>query len=834
MGPEKVVTLDQAIRTGPEEVVTVLSGLSEKDRRELAPEALTWFKNWWSRYGEEIDGVPHATLSETVTLAVMGTATLTEIKKHKVFGTYDEELALRLLADRRPDWLQPWSVWFLEEVPARWRFVRALEKRGLIERPVTDFYVLGMIVSAQRSSPLEMLRDDPELLREIPRLFQVEGGGENSLAAFDKYVRKEGWAKALIDLSASGEVSRDELLNLSLHALSLDFATFRAGWHSRFHEALKPTVKERCARADAYLNLLNSQVGPTQTLALKALVKIAKKTSLDLERLDSGLRVLWVNPAKTTAGLLLRLVQHLPEEKQTEHMLEALLHPHIDIVEAAFDRLTALSPRPDEPLRAQCLELTPELPATLLPRWQSWLGETVEVESDPLPQLAGKPTFAPVERCRSGDEVCGLAAQLLEGSGSALDIERCLDGMLAHRGQFPRQDALVKRSRHRLESAHFTAPLAAVISTWCGQSAKLEPPVQKDDFQGFLCGRLAEVNELLKQTSQSRRLLSLPSTEEGFVAANELSERLRVAREQPYDFAQLLLRLPPNLGEVSTEDNEVAHLVSLALGTAKESRMATLWPFKKHSSLEVCRRAAREAAFHRRHYEWSWNIRTKTHTYDNKTYTNRFLDLLVPQGEMPWTERPEDNPFWRRWESLACPVGRKRWLLRGIDSIANNIDWWGADWADIVYLEDLARSSEPWGQVEACLVAFGMGCEEPGQFGLAVEQAARALQWGGLAPERLGDALVRCADTQMIKMNRWARALQELSTLVSPETVCKVGEVFLRRSQVDFGKILPVLAELAAQCDFRFAPDVEPGLQVFTGKGKSARAAALIRARCGA
>ena len=47
-----------------------------------------------------------------------------------------------------------------------------------------------------------------------------------------------------------------------------DFSTYRAGWFSRFHESLAPTDDERAERADAYLGLLRSRVGPTVSFAV--------------------------------------------------------------------------------------------------------------------------------------------------------------------------------------------------------------------------------------------------------------------------------------------------------------------------------------------------------------------------------------------------------------------------------------------------------------------------------------------------------------------------------------------------------------------------------------
>lgn len=809
------MNLVEAICTDGERVAALLRGRSEEERKELAPVALAWYQKWWGDFAAEIDGVSRQILNSTVTLAVLGTASLSQIKKHKVFGHYDDELCLRVLEERNPSWLEAWAVWMLEEVPPRWGFIRKLERRGLIGRPETDMYVLGMVVGARRLTPLEMLRQDPELLREIPHLFRVEGGGENSLAAHDKYSRN-GWSEALLELSRSGDVSRNDLLDHSLHALSLDFASFRAGWFSRFHEALKPTLDERAARSDDYLRLLQSRNGPTQSMALKALVKIARKHPLNSERLNEALGSVWVSPTKSVAEAGMKLLTGLSDEQQREHLTQALLHPDQSVVESAIRSLQKLASNPTGDWRRRWLELTAELPATLRGCWDDWLGEeTVVGQVEERPELGGPPEFRSLAPCETGADVCQLASQLLEGSGSPWDIERCLDGMLRYRGRFPKQEALKKRARQRLQSKHFTEPLAAVMLAWCGESASFLWS-RDNTLSGFLHQRLQEIERLLLTQEASLTLLSLPSHEDGFVSTELGSDSLSL---QPVDVAQGLLRsrrIPSHLEFAGT----------------KESKLAKLWPFKKSSVPEILRMAVSESDFHRSDFPWSWEIETRDYTYDGKTYVFHRLHLKVPESALSWEQPRGEQPMWRRWQSSVCPVGRKRWFLRGIQSLANNLDWAEADWADIVYLEDLSLVKQEWGEVEALLACFGLGCKEPGQFGLAVDQVALALQWGGLTPEAFGRALSRCAGTRMIKMNRWAKAVEELARLVDPRKICEAFSDLVENSEEDLSRLLPALAEVAARCDYQFGTVVKSGLERYTGKGKAARAASLLRKRC--
>src|SRR5207302_10667133 len=68
---------------------------------------------------------------------------------------------------------------------------------------------------------------------------------------------------------SEGKLPRDQLLDTGLSALRRDFAPFRAGWFSRFHEALNPTPIERQQREAEYVALLTSPVSATVSFAVR-------------------------------------------------------------------------------------------------------------------------------------------------------------------------------------------------------------------------------------------------------------------------------------------------------------------------------------------------------------------------------------------------------------------------------------------------------------------------------------------------------------------------------------------------------------------------------------
>ena len=173
---------------------------------------------------------------------------------------------------RSPERLVPIVEFLLDDVVDRsWRVVRPLVREGIVPRPDRPSYTIAMLAATRYRDAGDMIADDPGLLEvEAWRLFEVEGGGEDSLANHEKFFG-DTWGKAFRALAAADAAMRGRLLDVSLAALARDFATYRAGWFSRFHETLEPSDDERTQRADAYLLLLRSRVGPTVSFAVAAL-----------------------------------------------------------------------------------------------------------------------------------------------------------------------------------------------------------------------------------------------------------------------------------------------------------------------------------------------------------------------------------------------------------------------------------------------------------------------------------------------------------------------------------------------------------------------------------
>jgi hypothetical protein len=825
--------LEFAIRSNPADVVTVLSGASEKERRAASTVALRWHKALWADIlAPSINGLSRDILWKTLPLALLGTASLTELKTTKVHIVTDHEPALEILRCRRPEWLQGWADWALSANFRAWPFLRALEREALIVRPAGEHYVMGLIAAAARHGAYRLLDSDPDLLNCVPELFEVEGAGECSLAAFDKYSHGDTqWSSALLRLSQEGRVSRERLLDDSLSALNRGFAAFRAGWFSRFHEALKPTLPERIATLPKVYPLLGSPVPATVSFALKILTQRAILQALDTERLLAALGPVWMLAQKGPVMSALKLLAHTPPGPPwLPHLTQAATHPAAEVQKEALRLLRKASPQPEGSWRQRWVALAPSLEPSVQGDWCLWLevrpetpSTVSELSSDkrddafaktevsagllgvrpepwtpkPVAELYGQSPAA-VKPCQSVDEVFELATSLVEELHPPIEIERLLDGLTRFGGRdSPRKPALNKRLRRLLEVEGVKGDLAALLAHWLGDDQAPAVPVSQPwHLETFLKLRLEEIRSALSaKKGPPQGLHSLPEDESGSLSAKTLAQRLR---QQPeplrWDFTQALLRLRPGDSSWLAEDFQ---------GISGQAVQALAWavgaPGKKPLLFAVAEwwTAAQNIRDADQPLPWGFEVKVSSHTHAGKTYHHRAFALVLPSSgpdAVVWTDRTQDRHS-LAWQALICPARTERFQLLGIPEIANNIDWWEADWSDRVYLETLLDATRPWGRTSTFLAALGMACKEAGQRGIAIDAVGQALQRGLLSPSLLGQVMAEALSTGMLTTKRWAASFQELRRFAPLEALFEALQSLLATAD-ETAAIKPLLEPL--------------------------------------
>ncbi|MEL6211175.1 MAG: DUF6493 family protein, partial [Pseudomonadota bacterium] len=323
--------MDRLATARAAEVIDLLAAMPPKDRRALAKPVSALFdaversQPWVAKPGPK----PDLADIDALNVALLGTATLGTLRKLTWRVCPRPETLVAAVRAFKPDWLDRWVEAMLEDNPYNLQRVECLWLEGLCAKPDSEAYTLGLYVAPRTGVwPLRMgdtdratarrpinkglacrLRARPDVLEtDLWRFFEVEGSGEFSLAAYDKYAKGgQAWDEALVALAADGLVSRARLLDATLDALGRDFAQFRAGWYSRLHTALAPTEDELAARQERYLGLLRSAIPTTVSFALKAVKALEKQRLIAPQAVLDAVPPVLAAPTKSTvlAGLTL-------------------------------------------------------------------------------------------------------------------------------------------------------------------------------------------------------------------------------------------------------------------------------------------------------------------------------------------------------------------------------------------------------------------------------------------------------------------------------------------------------------------------------------------------
>jgi hypothetical protein len=524
-------------------------------------------------------------------LALLGTGSAAQIRAgdsggwiRHVAGTAE------VLSCRPPELLTELAAWLIERVG--WECVRKLVRDGAMPRPVCDEYYLGMLNYFIDCRAL--VRDDPELLEhEAWRLFEIEGTQQLSLADHDKYSGYT-WADIFLGLAAADPAKRARLLDSSLAALERDFPAFKAGWFSRFHEALKPTVDERSERVSSYLRLLRSPIPATVSMAVAALGEIQKAGRLGGAELLSHVSPALQARAAGTAKLALRMVDGAARGdpalagRAGVVAADALAHPAADVQAAALAILERVAQAPDPELGAALERRRDDMAASLRPRFEELAGHfstrpTIEpiepaepiepIEPAARAQHAVDPfaSLTPIRPIETLPELVEAVAHVYETAGPPDEIERVLDGIARLSDQRPPDfDRLVRPIRHRADRIQarrhertrakwgsysdneVAVNLATLVTAWVDG---VEPELKSDwpvTLGRFIVGRIAEVAHwAVGRTGEP--MLAAPTHSGGWIEpvalVDRLAERLRAGRTDEawyrHDLVQAMLRLLP-------------------------------------------------------------------------------------------------------------------------------------------------------------------------------------------------------------------------------------------------------------------------------------------------
>jgi hypothetical protein len=605
----------ERMRAGEAEAaIEALARLQPPERRRLAPQIIALHRRWDKSDFGPLAGRPNTygpiyresteEQREASRACVIAVATAAELLDGADMPRLvDPPEVLAIVGRVRPPWLEPESLEALCDARhLDWHTAESLVAAGHCARPTSERLIESLVAhQGFRFTPslAGSLREWRGLFADgvLYRLFEVEGGQDSSLAAVDKFRRDTNqWITALVELCASGELDRARVLDLTLRALARDFAAFRAGWFTRFHDRLAPTDEERAARSEAYLRLLGSGIPGTVSFAVKAVEALVKRDLIPPDRLLAQLPPVLSARQKGTVAtatrLMLAAVERMPAGAPSaiETAIAALAHPETEVQERLLDGIERMLPLagPEESrLRARlaachgvvAASLQSRLPASGQP--VAPVRETPEarapLDTDPL---APAHALAPA---KTVEEALDVVAHALEHEDDPVAHERALDAIARHAGPVPgwavlagplrkRAEALL-RSQRRFEHV-LQAALAHTVSVWTsGEAVEWVAPMDRIPADlAFVFQRLAGIASRLL-ARKSLPLLSTPTHRGGFIDPAAFQERLRVWQERrepldPCDAVLALMRLPADRRQRAREQVSCEPAAAMDVGAS--------------------------------------------------------------------------------------------------------------------------------------------------------------------------------------------------------------------------------------------------------------------------
>lgn len=865
------------------EVLDRMAKMPAKERRNFARPAMTLFKNLDRSWIADADTTePRVSDDEAVTIAVLATASQGELTKLSFFPMPQKTSIEEVVRKLESDWTQGVVEHFIEDRTFYVDRFKPLWKAGLCRRPESDAIILGYY--SHWFGTREEVDEEALLAGDVWRFFEVEGGGEDSLANHDKFLKpgQESWADRIKRFAEEGKLDRQRLLDASLDALDRDFAQYRAGWYSRFHVLMQPDTNELRARADRYLRLLASSIPPTVSFALKQIQRLEKSGAIEPRELIVALEPVLQARAKGTVIAALRLLYNAAKQQpdlQGEAAAKAvlaLISEDAGVQTKALDVIVALGP---EKVSAEMVEYVDLAAPSVRPRIAELAGVacTALPEAEPQITLTEARPIAPVD---SPEDALALYLAVLEDPRNPFDVERAVDGVsrfgAALRANEKTLSPLRKRAKQVCKlsgegdlryvlaltgrALAEDVPLTVILAEESGHQ-KNHRFVSEFSLQEQHLARNVGVIDRVGD-GLSLPLLAMPSESSGLVRVSDLQERMRLYRQtgrEPdhHDLAMALMRLDPeerSVGDLPS-DTEADLAMAYALGRdVKVGPTPELWA----------------AA-------WRARVPEETDKAISKLFKRPFkltneavpdcgipaaMELLVERessesGEYHWVKvdvpvTPSNEIKSRALPALFCLSYRRHLEANCCGGTFADIAWSSLTrpsdlepffrialihqdtWQKLsdnhtrAYLEPFFRPGPPVGPLGAGVLAYYMACEDKSVSSLAVEAAAVLSAEGRLTERVFVPALKKFLMSHSLPTNRWTNALKGVVDMgagnFAKEVIVGLLDFGPDDTPRDIGGMLELCFELHVAQNSRLTNERAIAcLQSIPGGGKTAR-----------
>ncbi|MEM1066471.1 MAG: DUF6493 family protein, partial [Pseudomonadota bacterium] len=642
-------------------------------------------------------------------------------------------------------------------------------------------------------------------------------------------------------------------------ALERDFGQFRAGWYSRFHDLLEPTITEISARKARYLGLLDSTVPPTVSFALKAVQVLEREEQLDASELIMGLSGPLRARQKATQTLALRLIKsaaaRAPELKEAAAIAatDALISEASDVQAKVLDVIDGLGMAAAPCVKAAVADYGDQVAPSLHSRIDSFgvkLSSTKPLRDNALQETAPVVPITPIDQPY---EALLAFLSVLENPRDAMAVERAMDGMARHiapsasdaRALSPlRKRALQLLSAPGDMTIRFLlAEFGYAISSDAGPddpfyaSAAIErlPYIPEVSLLHVFRARACELANLV---ADGRRLpmLSAPTRSDGTVAASVLLERLSayesasaVPGRTDLNLALLRLWADGAAGSASGKlaNREISHAIDYALGADNKpggdvALWASAWAARRPPEEDKRIAALVGHTLPECGRPTSFDVIVRRVERDIYNYCEVAVDTQPPCQNAPVSliaaqYFPKPNlPFGAgapcglsaadvAWAALVRPLSPEAFFRHGF--LALDPDQKLTDHFCRAYLGPLMRPGGPVGKVGRSMLAYYLASTDASLNELTVDTVGQLIAESRLDAMTFSEAVAPLLKTETLPIRRWTKAFAIIAEM-SPRhatfirsLVAELIDFTPEAAPRDMGGMLEMLFELHVAAD---------------------------------
>ena len=626
-----------------------------------------------------------------------------------------------------------------------WWLIRLLVLEGLVKRPGGRY--LGLMAGYLVKHPYET-RDGPRVaaaLRKDPGLLEAE--------VWELLAKPcnlgPAWLSALVELADEGH--RDRILDAGWRTLVADCGPGDQKWFLDLIKQLQPTTNELASRCTGLLRMTASDNGPVVVWALAGLRDLFDTSGVevdDLLAIRAPLQRKDKRSALANLALLEQISRRFPSRKGdvAKTVAVALDHERRDVRERAQRVLQQVAP--DDATRAAPAEVHP---------------------LEQKPKTRPKP--AAFEPLQSAQQLVELLLTLMATAGSAVDIERAIDGAIRFKHDITEsgRTALDQGSRAGpgqgscAYGAHSLArALVKPYSSSLGEAAWNEHVYGtarlSRDIRNRSLKRLTELrvtHVCMAMHSPIMQLLSTPTSNDGTLALEALRERLRTTQGAPAfrsDVSAAAFRIAPE---------EYGAIDTLRFGTVGRAIATDVVRIAEHQHQW-------EAMPCRPGIAWQDVAPIPAPAND---FAGSVLDAL-PESPFPdlWNDLDSlrgTAPQTALW-SLFLPHHRELHAAHAFPLLAGTMAWDYAIFGQLIL--SLGEGTQVTGPVAASALACALAARRVEHRGAAIDAVVELATFGLLDGAELGRHLNRLLAEGQVVGSRVATALAAAGRALGPHS----------------------------------------------------------------